>query len=179
MGKSARGFTLIEVMVAVAIIGILATLAIPAFISYMARSKTAEASQNVDQLYKLGAVYYTRDLSGQGVNSGVTGHCIVDSAGRTPDVPGNAKQPLDLTAADDPELYALRFTVADLVYFSYGETSGGGGCGKSSNSPLYTFFANGDLDGDGTWSTFELAAGSNGSNEFFHARGIYIKDEAE
>ena len=179
MGKRARGFTLIEVMVAVAIVGILATLAIPAFISYMARSKTAEASQNIDQMYKLAAVYYTRDLSGQGTNSAVTGYCIVGSAGRTPDVPLKEKQDLDITAADDPELLALRFSVADLVYFSYGETSLGAGCGNVPSSQLYTFFANGDLDGDTIWSTFELAAGSNASNEFFHARGIYIKDESE
>ena len=179
MGKRARGFTLIEVMVAVAIVGILATLAIPAFVSYMARSKTAQASQNIDQLYKLAAVYYTRELSGQGMPSTVTGHCIVDSASRTPDVPLSKKQDLDLTAADDPELHALKFAVADLVYFAYGETSSGGGCGKPINSPLYTFFANGDLDGDGIWSTFELAAGSNGSNEFFHARGVYIINESE
>jgi prepilin-type N-terminal cleavage/methylation domain-containing protein len=179
MSKSVRGFTLIEVMVAVAIVGILATLALPAFISYVARSKTAEASQNIDQLYKLASVYYTRDLSGQGTESAVTGYCTTDSADRVPTVPTRDKRDLGLTAATNPELYALRFAVADMIYFSYGLTSSGGGCGHQGDEQLYTFFANGDLDGDGIWSTFELAAGSNSGNEFFHARGIYIINESE
>ena len=41
--SAARGFTLIEVMVAVAIVAILATVAYPAYTDYIVRSKIAEA----------------------------------------------------------------------------------------------------------------------------------------
>src|SRR5437762_6500760 len=51
MRKLQNGFTLIELMIAVAIIGILAAVAIPNFMIFQARSKQSEAKTNLKALF--------------------------------------------------------------------------------------------------------------------------------
>jgi hypothetical protein len=76
---------------------------------------------------------------------------------------------------------SLGFSIADFVYFGYGIANPtGAACSvAANNNAVYTFFANGDLDGDSTMSTFELAAGTDGDNSLYHAKGFFINNEIE
>ena len=52
-----KGFTLLELMIVVAIIGVLAAVAVPGFMAYIKSSKTAEAKTNLDSVKK-GAIAF-------------------------------------------------------------------------------------------------------------------------
>ena len=52
MKKQSKGFTLIELMIVVAIIGILAAIAIPNFMRYQLRAKASERKTNLEAIFK-------------------------------------------------------------------------------------------------------------------------------
>ncbi len=176
--KSNSGFTLLELMVVVAIVGVLAAIAIPTFMASVRRSKAVEATQNLNALFKASSSYYAAERNGSGLGAGTVAGCTVGSAPLTPANPSSQKA---LGAfASDPAFAALGFSVADYIYFGYAVDSIGADCGRSAGTTdIYTLRAEGDLDGDDVNSRFELVVGSDTSNTLYHARGFYIVNETE
>ncbi|HLB95089.1 MAG TPA: prepilin-type N-terminal cleavage/methylation domain-containing protein [Nitrospiria bacterium] len=64
--QSKKGFTLIELMIVVAIIGILAAIAIPQYIKYVKRSRTSEALSHAQSAYNALADWYVNPDLGNG-----------------------------------------------------------------------------------------------------------------
>ena len=76
--RAARGFTLIEVMVVVAIIGILAAVAVPAYSEYQRRGQLPEAFSQLSD-FRIKMEQFFQDNRNYG-----TGDCGIPSAGDAP-----------------------------------------------------------------------------------------------
>ena len=153
---TSRGFTLVELMIVVAIVGVLAVLAIYGVRKYIANSKTTEARNSLGEIKNDQASAFERETGGTTVlaPSGTTAllRQLCPAAAVVPGaIPASAKAQSDKASwAGDPGWACLKFALEQPQYYQYQVTGGG-------TTGAYVALARGDLNGDSVISTFSLS----------------------
>jgi prepilin-type N-terminal cleavage/methylation domain-containing protein len=141
--KQERGFTLIELMIVVAIIGILAAVAIPMFMSHVAHAKSSEAMLQLNKLALDGKTYYFANTKyPQGTAN------VLPGADGTACASANHRFAATTAWTTDPIWLALGFEIVEENLFSYHWTS--------TSTSTAQALAVGDLDCDGVNITYQL-----------------------
>ena len=178
-----RGFTLIELMIVVAILGILAAVAIPAFLNYMRKAKTSEATLNIDRVFEGGITYFEAEHVERGTEGTILQHCLPSAAAWTPTAaPGPQKyNAADVVGEFNTEPWkALDFGMGDNFYYAYQfDNVAGTDPITAEVDPAYYAAAKGNLDGDSLESLFERAASVTASGTIRGSSGVYKRDPLE
>ncbi len=182
-----NGFTLIELMIVVAIIGILAAIAIPNFVKFQARTKQSEPKTNLKALFLAQRIYFAEADSYSSFMGDITyapergnryfiavgGSNLSDRSADFENVATNANgfQPDTykgyalITAASTSNLTAVSAS-SDMGTCSLAST----GCVSTGNSGAFEAVAAGNIDNDTTndcWaiSTMTLSVAPSANSE--------------
>lgn len=193
-----RGFTLIEIMIVVAIIGVLAALALFGMKRYLTGAKTAEAKQALGAMARGITMLSERtapsQLVGPGGNSstptlawcpecGAAATCIAPQA-----VPAATKYQPNNSGGNDFDACCwkcIRFSMDTATYFQYRYAVGQDYVGPPLGAPDpggqgAEVAAIGDLDGDGTQSTLTISGARDAQTGTYRfATQVFVANEGE
>ncbi len=169
-----RGFNLIELMIVVAILSVLASVAIPSFLKYVRRSKTIEAQIGLRELFTSSVAYFDADHADSVGN--IVAPQFPASNPVAPDVTdiGAVKLQTVPPLWKSPTWQALNFWVEDPLYYAYQYDSSGTRVGAT-----FTATAFGDLDGDSSYSTFIRVGTVTEGEEVRGGAGLFIAHPLE
>ncbi len=158
--KLQRGFTLVELMIVVAIIGVLAALSIYGVTKYIANAKTAEARTGIGQIAKdAGSAFQRENMAGSvlslDANAAITNRLCPAAVNIPASVPKAQKiQSNPASWAADAGWKCLKFSMKDPQYYQYQYLTTGDG---SADGHGFDAVARGDLNGNGVNSEFKLS----------------------
>ena len=201
--KHNRGFTLVELMIVVAIVGVLAALAIYGVSAYLSSSKAAEAKNNIGGISRSAVAAFERVnaanellAAGSAASGASQSLCITSTVAPSipaavGDVKGKKYQPKTAAGNDfsadtsTTGWNCLKFSISQPIYYQLGyfKNSGDFSTGKiiqtgASSSSYFVARAQGDTTSSGTKAKF-LRGGVVRDGKIVTSTNIWTENESQ